>query len=464
MKRTIAGAMVVACLCGCNTVKDGFVANQWSRNISELGMHPLFPPREDLYVGDVFLNADGDKLPADGLHLASLIVATELSGQYVHRPDLPASAAGSDGLFGAQIHQMRMKTVALPYFVRVVATGAEVGAFVPVDAMIVKAGFTADSVQSASVTISSASSISLPWTAVDHFLHDDNGGLCLRDEHGSCDTTATMLMLRRVGGYAESMCHAPTTFQRLFGKRDLSPYVDLFVVSEVYYGQTFDITLHVSGNAGAALGVTAAASAAVTAVSAAASSAGSAASAADTAAGAATTAAAAASAAASGVADKTTAASQAADAATASAKQATAAASLAASAAAAAINASDLATAQSAAMRADIARAQQLAPAAPGVSVTFGQSSSGDVGLRQTYDHPIAIGYRGVTFKVNLCAQDLKSGVLAISRSDPASFLVGPTFSARVPVLPIFAGTGSNDGSAAPIAKAASAAASAASQ
>jgi hypothetical protein len=425
MRRSIVCAAALACLCGCNTVKDGFVAQQWSKNISELGVHPLFPPREDLYVGDVFLNFDGDILPADGLHIASLNVLTALQSQYAQRPDLPASAGASGKfIFGTQAGQARVKAVALPYFVRVTATGAEVGAFVPVDAMTVKAGISVSSVKSASVTISSASSISLPWNAIDEKLHEDTG-FCIADPTGTCSAANTLGMLRRVGGYTKALCTSKG-----------QAYVDVFVVSEVYYGQTFDVTLHVASDIGASLGVSAATAAAnsASAVSAAASSAGSAASAAETAASAATSAASAASAAADNVSDKTAAANQAAAAATTSAKQATAAASLAASAAAAATNASDLATSQTDAMRADIARAQQLAPASPGVAITFGQSSSGDVGLRQTYDHPIAIGYRGVTFKVDLCTDDAKTPVVSIPGPGRAEFLIGPSISKNAPL------------------------------
>ena len=44
---------------GCSSTNDdpGAVQREWSRNLRELGIVPVFPPREDLYVGDVFLYA-----------------------------------------------------------------------------------------------------------------------------------------------------------------------------------------------------------------------------------------------------------------------------------------------------------------------------------------------------------------------------------------------------------------------
>ncbi len=53
----LAGLAVLAC--GCATTKDrGFVQREWSTSLRELGIVPLFPPREDVFVGDVYASKD----------------------------------------------------------------------------------------------------------------------------------------------------------------------------------------------------------------------------------------------------------------------------------------------------------------------------------------------------------------------------------------------------------------------
>lgn len=53
----LAGAAALA-LAGCGeNVKPGFVAKQWSEEMRELQINPVFPPREDFQVGDIYLPA-----------------------------------------------------------------------------------------------------------------------------------------------------------------------------------------------------------------------------------------------------------------------------------------------------------------------------------------------------------------------------------------------------------------------
>jgi hypothetical protein len=53
----MAGAAALA-LAGCGTnVEPGFVAKQWAGEMRELQINPVFPPREDFQVGDVYLPA-----------------------------------------------------------------------------------------------------------------------------------------------------------------------------------------------------------------------------------------------------------------------------------------------------------------------------------------------------------------------------------------------------------------------
>jgi hypothetical protein len=55
-------AVVVLAGCGSN-VKPGFVAKQWAAEMRELQINPVFPPREDFQVGDIYLPA----VPQEGV-------------------------------------------------------------------------------------------------------------------------------------------------------------------------------------------------------------------------------------------------------------------------------------------------------------------------------------------------------------------------------------------------------------
>lgn len=435
MRRRLIAACALA-LCGCaSPIKSGFVSEQWTINMEELGIYPVFPPREDIYVGDVYVTYGGadaadaaalassatpaagsprPKLPTLGVYFARLDVAQKLKAQYAARPEFGGAPAASSSVFDGPAVQTRLKTVAFPYFFKATATGADIGAFVPVDGLPLKAGLSLDSIKSASVTVSAAESYALPWTDLADEVIDANGKLIVS---GRYDAGA---VLTRAQGLAD---YRPTT--------DGTKFVDVTVVTEVFYARSFDVTFHLASDVAASLGASLPAipgapvadAAASAAVDAAASSTGAKVASAK----AATAAAKAASA--SAVAD---AASAAAGMAPRSAKPAAVAAATSAasaSALASATAAGDAASAASAQQASYVAAAIQkqaedarakaagLAPASPGVTVGFVKSQSGDVGLRSTYDHAIAIGYRGVRYRMNLA--DGRLVVIPVAHGEP---------------------------------------------
>jgi len=158
--------------------------------------------------------------------------------------------------------------------------------------------------------------------------------------------------------------------------------VDVTVISEVYYARTFDITIHLSNDA--ALSV-----------------AGNLPSAAESAASSASAAAASASRAAALATDSP--------------------ASAAASAAQSAVTAASLAATESAKLQGLLDKSRSLAPLTPGITAGVTVSSTGDVGLRRTYDRPIAVGYRGVQYRVDLASGKL----LTLPPSDTALLTEG---------------------------------------
>jgi hypothetical protein len=376
MRRKIVAACALA-LCGCaSPIKSGFVADQWTSNMEELGIYPVFPPREDFYVGDVYVTYDPtqaaapavgaspptgapkSKLPMLGVYFARLDVAQKLKAQYAARPEFGASGATAS-IFDAPPVQTRLKTVAFPYFFKATATGADIGAFVPVDGLPLKAGLSYDSIKSASVTVSAAESYALPWTDVASEVLDANGRLIVGNR---VDAAQALDRARQLVNFHPDAGGAG--------------FVDITVITEVFYARSFDVTFHLATSAAANLATSLPATPGAPAADAAPSTGAPA---------------------------------------TAATGNAAAAASPAASAASAP-QASDVAAAIKAQADDAQARAAGMAPAAPGVSVGFVKSQGGDVGLRSTYAHPIAIGYRGVRYRM-----DLTKGTLVVIPPDHAS-------------------------------------------
>ncbi len=57
-KRVLMAGAAALALTGCgDNVKPGFVAKQWAGEMRELQINPVFPPREDFQVGDIYLPA-----------------------------------------------------------------------------------------------------------------------------------------------------------------------------------------------------------------------------------------------------------------------------------------------------------------------------------------------------------------------------------------------------------------------
>ena len=92
-----------ACLAACgNQASNINIRAQWGANLSEYGLTPLYPPREDVFVGDAFLyvqspckDAAVSKAP-QSIFLGSIpesVLANAFYQYYGSRPELPSSSA-----------------------------------------------------------------------------------------------------------------------------------------------------------------------------------------------------------------------------------------------------------------------------------------------------------------------------------------------------------------------------------
>lgn len=341
-------AVIGLLLAGCGATKSGFVAKNWSDNIQELRIVPVFPPREDFQVGDVYASGydvdtpaqdlvDANGNPILQLWVASLPVASDLAIFYGNRAQFPATpseakdatkntiapeASGTSIFSGGNID--RLRAVAFPAFLSARVTGGELGGLVPTELLNFKGGLSGRKATAANISVPYAESYGLP---------------------------AGIVLEKYVSGTAQLPKADATSglkWSDYFGKT--VKVVDVLVVTEVFYARTFDITIETESNAGATASgelkvpstaeLTNIVSTSVTSS------------------------------------DTKTGIVQVVPA-----------------------NTSEAVAAREKAALAAIANAQGATTSYPGFSVKAFDSARGDIGLRRTYIRPIAIGYRGMTFR-----------------------------------------------------------------
>lgn len=136
----IAAAFVMPAVWRSQPADRGVVA-EWNETISRLGIDPVFPPEEDIYVGDVFAVITGDTRPGTktrdepllnrAIKLTHIDMTKELDQQYAALPVFPETekrpANGSDpwlqkqaatppGLFGNPSGRSILAIAAFPGF------------------------------------------------------------------------------------------------------------------------------------------------------------------------------------------------------------------------------------------------------------------------------------------------------------------------------------------------------------
>lgn len=213
MKRTrtlrlAAKALAIGCslglfaqLIGCVSTPRGAAAREWSLSLRELQIVPVFPPREDVYVGDVYaIDQDEIKLfekrygaYKDGF-LPIYVLAAHVPLQqgtsdfYAKRPSFPRSdLAGTDPSHAAQPTNepdnvytsgdvSRLRIVGFPEFMSATITQGDIAAFIPTEAVNIgaAAGFTHS--QQVKISVPVAESYAYPsaqaFAAAEQYLKD----------------------------------------------------------------------------------------------------------------------------------------------------------------------------------------------------------------------------------------------------------------------------------------------------
>ena len=175
--------------------KKGGLAKVWGERLQQYRIIPVFPPREDIQVGDIYLACvpkgyvDPNVVQLNGESNTPLWVSSlsslfgdgkPLKNFYENRIDLPSSASAIgvgtsqstkyNGLIPIPESQTmftkgtsaRMRNVSFPEFFSVKAFGGSLSGLLPNSSMLVGAGFSAENLQSASISIPVAESYGIP--------------------------------------------------------------------------------------------------------------------------------------------------------------------------------------------------------------------------------------------------------------------------------------------------------------
>lgn len=177
--KLVCGSVAAALLNGCAATKwfekPTDLADQWSKQMLQYRIHPVFPPAEDIQVGDVFITCQKPYVPGDSglitdfapfpvrltrIPSAQGALTSYYQGSVVLAPDpaKPASAVAAGSL--------KLRNLSLPEFFRVHATGGQFGALLPAGTTLAGIGISSEEVESVDVAVTSSGSVALPVDAM----------------------------------------------------------------------------------------------------------------------------------------------------------------------------------------------------------------------------------------------------------------------------------------------------------
>jgi hypothetical protein len=245
-------------LSGCQSAPpdSSFVAKQWSESIGSLNISPVYPPTEDLQVGDVFIALEGAPLEkgSDYLARAAFLDHVDVTGKlnelYKSRFSFPETADPVQGkiwkqneakqdVFKPPATITRLPLVAFPGFTVVKVRSAQLNASYPVQAFQFLFGASYSDDASVTISIPAAETYGIGIYDAAQILT----GWCLRSDAEICGGRSLRFFARNFSTFP------PDRYQPI-----------LYIVSRVYYARS--ITYKYSSNSVAALRASAAQAAA----------------------------------------------------------------------------------------------------------------------------------------------------------------------------------------------------------
>lgn len=187
---TFAAAFAAGCGATTKHQEAGSLSRDWERQFREYQIYPIFPPRETVQVGNVYLACKTDS-PAKSFrsltHLVTRLPGTKEAlmahensrlefvktavnpettiGAIVNTTPATAHTAASNPAKPKQIEHQHYP-VSFPDFFRATITGGNLGALVPAETFLVGLGIGMEDISSISVSVPAGVSYELPLSAM----------------------------------------------------------------------------------------------------------------------------------------------------------------------------------------------------------------------------------------------------------------------------------------------------------
>jgi hypothetical protein len=254
-------------LAGCAGTPKGYVAREWSATMRELGITPVFPPREDVQVGDIYM---APTTPANeavlleekgfvplGLWVATANLNDSLTEFYQSRRSFPATnkdgtgqpqAPDGDVFSGGDVKRLRL--VGFPMFMSATLNRGSLSALVPVEAVSVAFGGAFSRARTINVSVPRAESYGLPAAQVYNILvpASTSPGTPKRwDPLAAGGIDASDIVVYLPNAQRDVLTKDTEWQKKKFG------YVR--VITEVFYARELDVSIDSGSARGAALEV-----------------------------------------------------------------------------------------------------------------------------------------------------------------------------------------------------------------
>ena len=301
----LASGVLTSCYSPTGSFQPGTVYREWSGRMSELGIFPVFPPREDVLVGDVYalpmhpydnrVVEQVGGLGKVGIHIGyynwvdrtnrgdllktlkeyyatrptfpdttnDFTYGTNGSLSLVRVPRLPGNCPSNDcqtGVFDPPNSIVRLRQVAFPEFSVATINSGSLAAVIPIEAIIANLGFNYEKIDRISVKVPQAESYGLPtdllleklFQPANKLMILTNGGIYLRaDAPNTVINGAGAQLARQM--FNGVMGQMLTQLKDRLSDKALSEIkrsaiadkdcIYLTVVSEVFFARAIDITI-----------------------------------------------------------------------------------------------------------------------------------------------------------------------------------------------------------------------------
>lgn len=245
-------------LAGCASTPPGYVAREWSKAMRELGITPVFPPREDLQVGDIYMSPSTPEREAVlldetgfvplGLWVGTVVLDDTLDEFYKARDSFPATPAtgtsqptapGTDNIFRSG-DTKRLRIVGFPMFMSATFNQGSLSGLIPIEAVSVAFGVSLFGSKTVNVSVPRAESYGLPAASLYNALVPAPGANQPTPEKKWSPPAAGGLEAKDLESYLSTGQLIEAAKDPEWSKR---PYAYLRVITEVFYARELDVAI-----------------------------------------------------------------------------------------------------------------------------------------------------------------------------------------------------------------------------